>query len=134
MSEPKNSSKILIELADQSPLQIINVLRLLDNAHVGYTLKEEEQKVTPSELVRKAEIKNQFREKELMILDLLSKGYKYNDMIEETGISIDGIRYYIKKIFKNLDVNNGRDAVRIYLTQIKPYVEDNYEAVVFNNA
>lgn len=55
----------------------------------------------------------------LAILEKLADGKKYKEISTELDISIDGVRFYIKKIFKALNVNNGRDAVRIYLTDIK---------------
>lgn len=53
------------------------------------------------------------------ILKLLADGYTYNDIADSTGIGINGVRYYIKKAFRALNVNNGRDAVRVYLLEMK---------------
>ena len=53
------------------------------------------------------------------ILELLAQGYTYDKIAKELNITINGVRYYIKKIFKALNVDNGRDAVRIYLTDMK---------------
>lgn len=55
----------------------------------------------------------------LQILELLSEGYNYAGVAEQLDISINGVRYYVKKIFHALNVTNGREAVKIYLTEIK---------------
>lgn len=55
----------------------------------------------------------------LRVLQLLSEGRSYKEISTEISLSVDGVRMYIKKIFKVLNVNNGRDAVRIYLTQMQ---------------
>lgn len=108
--------KVLIEIADQSTLQIINALRALDVVGIKYSLKEEPIPVQNNYAV----IKKNLGFKGLEILEKLSEGYTYNAIAEITDISIDGVRYYIKKIFRALGVKNGRDAIRIYLTDIKP--------------
>lgn len=55
----------------------------------------------------------------LRVLELLSEGRSYKEISKEISLSVDGVRMYIKKIFRVLNVNNGRDAVRVYLTQIQ---------------
>lgn len=56
--------------------------------------------------------------KEVEVLNLLSLGFKYSDIATKLGISINGVRYYVKKIYVKLNVTNSRDAVRIYLTEL----------------
>lgn len=68
-------------------------------------------------------IKSQFGRHGIKILQLLVEGKTYNEISDEVGITVDGVRFYIKKIFKALGVNNGRDAVRVYLTELQSKVE-----------
>lgn len=53
-------------------------------------------------------------ELDTQILELMASGYSYQQIAEMTNISINGVRYHIKKIYKALHVNNKIDAVRKY--------------------
>ena len=113
------NTKVSIELTDQGLITIVNAMKALETAGIAYTLKEEKVKVAASGFFNKKELGSKGYE----ILDCLSKGDKYNDIAVKVGISIDGVRYYVKKVFKALNVTNGREAVHVYLTEIKPYFE-----------
>jgi DNA-binding NarL/FixJ family response regulator len=52
--------------------------------------------------------------KEEAILKLMAEGQSYEYAADVLGVSIDIIRYYIKKIYTKLHVNNKVDAVRKY--------------------
>lgn len=52
--------------------------------------------------------------KEVAILKLMAEGKSYEDASEALGVSLDTIRYYIKKIYTKLHVNNKVEAVRKY--------------------
>jgi DNA-binding CsgD family transcriptional regulator len=56
----------------------------------------------------------ELKPKEVRIMYLLSQGLTYQEMAQEVGISVDGIRFYIKRIYKKLDVNNARKALDVY--------------------
>jgi DNA-binding CsgD family transcriptional regulator len=48
------------------------------------------------------------------ILQLLAEGKTYEEIADITQITIDGVRYYIKKIYKVLEVKNARAAIHAY--------------------
>ncbi|TDB61349.1 helix-turn-helix transcriptional regulator [Arundinibacter roseus] len=56
--------------------------------------------------------------KELQILELISKGQSYEQVAENLNMNINGIRYYIKKVYQKLNVNNSREAAYIYSTSL----------------
>lgn len=56
--------------------------------------------------------------KEEAILKLMAEGQSYEDAAVALGVSIDIIRYYIKKIYTKLHVNNKVEAVRKYYNLI----------------
>ena len=49
--------------------------------------------------------------KETAILQLLVNGYSYKMIASETGISIDTVRFHIKKIYDKLHVHSATEAV-----------------------
>ena len=49
--------------------------------------------------------------KETEILQLLANGLSYKMIAAETGISIDTVRFYVKKIYDKLHVHSAREAV-----------------------
>jgi DNA-binding NarL/FixJ family response regulator len=114
--------KVYLELHTPSLTKIIECVNMLTEKGVSYSLIEGD--LGPIE-----ERKNVFAKgtnhtkllgsKGMRVLKLLSEGYSYQAISDDTGISIDGVRYYIKKIFKALNVNNGRDAIRVYFTEMR---------------
>jgi DNA-binding CsgD family transcriptional regulator len=107
------NTNVLLKLNVNNITEIVSALKKLDEIGVGYTLIEEAKK-TDYEL----EIHRILKPRELEILGFLSHGASYEDISDKVHISIDGVRYYIKKIYKKLGVTNGRDAVRIFFTQM----------------
>lgn len=59
-------------------------------------------------------LKTQLSTKELEVLTHLSEGWTYQFIADEMEISVDGIRYYIKKIYKKLKVNSRAEAVKVF--------------------
>lgn len=53
-------------------------------------------------------------EKEYQVLQLLSEGWSYKLIATKADLSIDGVRFYIKRIYRALDVNSKGEAIRIY--------------------
>lgn len=51
--------------------------------------------------------------KEQIVLDYLKKGLKYGQIATKMDITVDGVRYYVKRIYKKLGVNNARQAIDI---------------------
>lgn len=51
------------------------------------------------------------KEKELRVINYLKEGYKYKEIADLMCMSIDGVRFYTKKIYKKLGVNSARQAI-----------------------
>lgn len=109
------TKSFLLEIFNTDEM-LIPVVNLLNNEGVKFKLIEKKEEPRPFSSIYN---KKSLGKKGLIILELLSKGYTYNEIANEVDISIDGVRFYVKKIYKALDVDNGRDAVRIFLIQSK---------------
>jgi LuxR family maltose regulon positive regulatory protein len=48
---------------------------------------------------------------QIRVLELLAKGYRFAEIVEETGLSLNTIRTHAKKTYQKLDVNNSADAI-----------------------
>ena len=59
-------------------------------------------------------------DKDLKILQLFAQGYSYEEAANTLGISVNGIRYYVKKIYGALNVTSKIDAIRIVQDRISP--------------
>ena len=59
----------------------------------------------------RAQEKSNLTEKETKILDLLIQGYSYKMIASEIFISIDTVRFHIKKIYEKLHVHSATEAV-----------------------
>jgi DNA-binding NarL/FixJ family response regulator len=115
------SNSVIIQINSRSIVQLINALDLLKQSNIAYNIIEELAPPTQDKesAFRDKNSKKLLGKKGLDILQLLSDGYSYNEIAEKINITVNGVRYYVKKVFKSLEVNNGRDAVRIYLTELK---------------
>lgn len=49
--------------------------------------------------------------KRVKVANLIQKGYSYQDIADELGMSIDSVRYYIKGIYKHLGVKSRAKAM-----------------------
>jgi DNA-binding NarL/FixJ family response regulator len=59
----------------------------------------------------KTKDKYELTAKENQVLRLISEGNSYNEAADLLGISIDGIRFHIKRIYKKMGVNNRIEAL-----------------------
>jgi len=57
----------------------------------------------------------ELNQKETQVLQLLIEGLSYKLISAEIGISIDGIRYYIKKTYKKLQINSRPELMKMYM-------------------
>ena len=105
-------NSVLIELNSQSIIQLVKALDLLKENNISFKLIEETKKVPT---VKEKPLSKKLGRNGETVLHLLSEGYSYEDIAKNVDISINGVRFYVKKIYKALGVNNGRDAVRVYL-------------------
>jgi DNA-binding NarL/FixJ family response regulator len=60
-------------------------------------------------------MENLFNEREHQILKLLAEGWAYKEVADKVGLSIDGVRFYIKRIYKALNVNSKSELIKVYL-------------------
>ena len=65
--------------------------------------------------VRKSQGKVKLNNKEHLIIRGLIDGLSYQRIAETLGITIDGVRYHIKNIYKTLQVNSKTQAIKKYL-------------------
>jgi DNA-binding NarL/FixJ family response regulator len=94
---------------------------LKESAHAP--LEKDHKSTKPeNQIIKEFNRQKKLGRKGLLVLEQLSQGKSYEEISSILEISIDGVRYYVKKVFKALGVSNGRDAVRIYLTEIKPKI------------
>lgn len=53
--------------------------------------------------------------KEIQVLQLLIEGLSYKLIAVELDISIDGVRYHVKKIYKKVHINSRPELMRLYM-------------------
>lgn len=94
IAEALNSKFVILKVTDESFL-IVNAKQNL-NHHSP-----------PQQLLL-------FKEKEKLVIEELAKGMTYEQVAENLGISINGVRFYVKKIYRLLGVKNAREAVSKY--------------------
>ena len=116
----ESMNKVLINIEVSSITQLIACLEILKSNNITFQIIEEIPP-SPSKPISKPLQGKAGKMGRLGtdVLALLSKGYSYERIADELGISIDGVRYYMKKIFKELGVNNGRAATNIYLSKLQ---------------
>ena len=51
--------------------------------------------------------------KEKRVAALLNEGRSYRDIAQELGVTINGARYYVKNIYKKLNINNRGELIRL---------------------
>lgn len=51
-------------------------------------------------------------EKEVIVTNLLREGRTYDEIAERLGISLNGVRYYVKSIYRKLQVNSKGELLR----------------------
>lgn len=104
-------NSIIIELPNIDISSLLEVISTIKHLDVEYKITEKSN----GNMEREKEFfVKKIGNKSIQIIELLDEGYTYNEIAEKTGISIDGVRYYIKKIFKSLGVNNARSALNAY--------------------
>lgn len=87
--------------AGGSPMSLFIARRVLDLTRSGSSTKSNSFDLT---------------EKEYMVLDLLSKGLSYKMIAVECAMSIDTVRFYIKRIYEKLHVHSVTEAVhRVFI-------------------
>ncbi len=59
--------------------------------------------------------KTELTKKEIQVVRFLVDGLSYQKVADEIGISIDGVRYHVKNIYKKLQVSSKAQVVKKYL-------------------
>ena len=118
------SNSVLLEVDCQNMANLLNTLDSLRKNNINYNILQNPIATAPVGnhpfMVNKTIVaKKMLGKKGQDVIRLLAKGYSYQEIADELDVSINGVRYYIKKSFKALNVDNGRDAVRIYLTEMQ---------------
>lgn len=94
-----------IEVEKISSEGLRDVLKVLNKHNAEYTLLE-----VPS----KRPLDTSLSDKSIKVIELLADGYSYEEIAKALGITIDGARYYIKRIYKSFGVNNCRAAIKVF--------------------
>ncbi|MCB0278928.1 MAG: response regulator transcription factor [Calditrichaeota bacterium] len=67
-------------------------------------------------MLEKKSENNQFQllsDKEKQIIEFLSNGLSYQEIADRIHLSIDGVRYHIRKIYEKLEVNSRSEAIAL---------------------
>jgi DNA-binding CsgD family transcriptional regulator len=63
--------------------------------------------------------------KEINIAKQLSAGLSYKMIGDKVGISIDGVKFYLQKIYRKLDLNSKGELIALFLSNKDSNVENN---------
>lgn len=55
-----------------------------------------------------------FTDRELQILKLMAEGWEYKRVADKVNLSIDGVRFYIKSIYKKLNIHSKAELIKMY--------------------
>lgn len=59
---------------------------------------------------------NTFSDREHQILKLMAEGWEYKRVADKVNLSIDGVRFYIKSIYKKLNIHSKSELINMYLS------------------
>lgn len=57
------------------------------------------------------------KKKQAQVLEYLSEGLTYQEIADKMDITIDGSRFYVKSIYRKLNVHNVTSAIKAYQKQ-----------------
>jgi DNA-binding NarL/FixJ family response regulator len=101
-------------LKKSSPLEIINAISEVQNGGSPMTpiIARKVLQYFPQNLIAKIENDSErLSEREIEVLNLLTKGFTYRMTAYELGISTETVRTYIKRIYSKLHVHSNTEAV-----------------------
>jgi len=58
--------------------------------------------------------REKLNEKEKMVMKMLQEGHDYNTIARQLGITVDGVRYYIKSLYRKLQIKSRGELLRKY--------------------
>jgi DNA-binding NarL/FixJ family response regulator len=107
-------AQVIIQVSLLSDSQEVNLLtQFLKKEDISF--REREATALPPK--KAINIKN-LGKRGLNVLNFLSLGFTYAEIAEKLKITIDGVRYYVKKIYKVLGVSNSAEAVSYYVRHL----------------
>ena len=65
---------------------------------------------------KKSIIEQVLNEKEINIAKELSAGLSYKMIADRIGISIDGVRFHLQKIYRKLEINSKGELMALFLS------------------
>jgi DNA-binding CsgD family transcriptional regulator len=65
---------------------------------------------------KKSIIEEVLTEKEINIAKELSSGLSYKLIADKVGISIDGVRFHLQKIYRKLEINSKGELIALFLS------------------
>ena len=69
--------------------------------------------IDPDSIANQIDLIEPLSEREMEVLILIAQGLKYEQIAEKLVISVNTVRFYIKKIYSKLQVNSRAQAVAI---------------------
>lgn len=63
---------------------------------------------------QKSNDNSKFTEREIQILKLMAEGWEYKRVADKVNLSIDGVRFYIKSIYKKLNIHSKAELIKMY--------------------
>lgn len=103
MSQQANTLHFVIDESHKEKL-----FKVIENQ---FQVKELRDVKPTTYLLQEKELAFKLKDQDLKVLSFLKQGLKYKDIAKEMDMTIDGVRYYTKKIYKKLEVNNALAAV-----------------------
>jgi DNA-binding NarL/FixJ family response regulator len=104
-------------LKKSSPVEIIRAIEDVKNGGSPMTpsIARKVLQFFPKETIKKEETdtKESLSEREIEVLNLLTKGFTYRMAAYELGISVETVRTYIKRIYTKLHVHSNTEAVAV---------------------
>lgn len=104
-----SKQKITIYLPGEIPVQFLT--QSLAKNFVVEQLPDFDESVLL--LTAQTSVIHTLKDRELEILNHLKQGLTYQEIAPIYDITIDGVRYYIKSIYKKLGVSNARQAIAL---------------------
>ena len=69
----------------------------------------------PGKLSASSFFREKLNEKETLVMQMLQEGHEYSTISRHLGITVDGVRYYIKTLYRKLQVRSRGELMRKYI-------------------
>lgn len=102
--------KITFYLTEETTIE-----EVIESLNTKFSIQIDNSMEPPIAFLQKIHKQNfSLKSKEELVITYLKEGLTYNQIAEKTDISVDGVRFYIKRIYQKLGVNNAREAILKY--------------------